>query len=205
MRAAGAAPPDRRALDLSIAEQCRLNLVRLTVDMAGEHALSVSAPALSMAPALAAYYRRVDDVSGLADAVMEQGEVAGRYDGVAMYGHRPTAQYLSSLRRRMATGAWLLVGADNAWSPVRRSGASRATRAGLCGQVRAAGFNGVRAYWVEPSLAVPRQFIPATRHAVASFEAWRGLEQPSGALRRCFVAAGWHEVLYPAIVVVATA
>lgn len=205
-RPSGRRTAERRALDLSIAEQCRLNLLRLTANLVGGRVLSVEAPGLSMSAALAAYYEQVDEVGGIGGtAAAAQADASGPYAGATLYGRRPTAADLAWLRRRIGPGGWLLIGTDNVWWPQRRSNAPSAARARLCRQVQSAGFNEVRAYWVEPSLAVPRQLIPATRPAVARFEAWRMLEQPSGVLRRRFVAAGWHEVLYPALVVVATA
>lgn len=199
-------PADRRALDLATAEQCRLNLIRLTVDMDGHRALSIEAPGLAMSPALSAYYEVVDTLAEIGDVTASaRADAPGSYSGAALYGHRPSAAVLAWLRRQISPGGWLLIGVDNAWWPRRRSDAPIASRTRLCRQVRATGFREARAYWVEPSLAVPRQLIPATLQAVRRFEAWRALEQPSGTVRRRFVAAGWHEVLYPALVVVATA
>ncbi len=75
---------------------------------------------------------------------------------------------------------------------------------GLEVAVRSAGFREVCAYWVEPSLAIPRNLIPAREVASANS---RQCEPESGVatLPMMAVAARLDAVLYPALLIVAKA
>ena len=179
---------DRRA-DLAIADECRLNVLWWHGAARGERALEIEVPLLSLTPGLAALYEQVERVPLAAlDDAASRGTLpfdSGRFDLVTLYGHCPPRDALVELRRVLSGSGTLLLAAGNRWWNGRWRG-----RAGLfpggpadlrvLKLLRAAGFAQVSAYWVEPSLHIPRNLIPVARGRARQFEAFRAREWGGG-------------------------
>ena len=203
-----------RDLDLAIADQCRLNLLWLDGRAGGERALEIEVPELRLTEALSSLYGHVDrlpcgapDVTGNAVRLPFPDRT---FDLVTLYGRRPSQAALGEIRRVLRTGGTALLATENRWwygrlREPRRPGAGRRAGPRLPGALRAAGFRDVHPYWVEPSLAIPRNLVPARADRVAAFEAIRVRERGPDAVRAMAVRAGAAAVLYPAIAIVAEA
>lgn len=198
----------RRANDLSIADQCRLNVLWLNGGARGERALEVEVADLSLQAALQSLHGRVERCAALGGASgLEHDARAGSLDLVTLYGRGPAREELAEVRRLLRPGGTALFAAQNRWWYGRRRATSHAasTMSLRCAErIRAAGFGDVRAYWVEPSLAIPRNVIPASVDRVRDFEDWRALDTGRGPARSLALAAGLHWALYPAVLFVAT-
>jgi len=203
-----------RRADLALADECRLNALWLHGSARGESALEIEVPSLPLSAALSALYRRVERLPFSTLSVPDdrcripfQG---AEFDLVTLYGTCPTSSALREIRRVIADGGTALFSAENRWwgGRLRRAARPRAGAAGDLGLRRAvldAGFETACAYWVEPSLAIPRNLIPAIRGRVRSFEAIRAREWGGDVLRSSVATLGLHGVLYPGLLVVAKA
>lgn len=203
---------ETRELDLAIADQCRLNVLWLDGRAGGARALEIAVPELRLDEALSSLYERVERVPCTAPDV---GGSAVRlpfpdrtFDLVTLYGRRPSRAALREVRRVLRSGGTALLAADNRWW----YGRLRAPQRGSAGAgprlpdaVRAAGFREVRPYWVEPSLAIPRNLVPARADRIRAFEAMRAREWGPDPKRTVALRAGLTAVLYPAILIVAEA
>lgn len=201
----------RRAGDLAIADQCRLNVLWLNGCVGGERALEIEVEGLSLHAALQSLHRCVERRATLhADAY---GPPHGRlddaaFDLVTLYGRAPTQAEPTAIRRLLRPGGAALFAAQNRWWHGRRRAALRASSTmslRSAQRIRAAGFGDVRAYWVEPSLAIPRNLIPASAERVREFEDWRAQDSGSSPARSSMLAAGLRWMMYPAVLFVATA
>jgi len=203
-----------RALDLAIADQCRINVLWLHGDPGGQRALEIAVPELSLSGALASLYRQVERL----DCASQEFPAAstrlpfqdGAFDVVTLYGRCPARELMSEVRRVLQLGGTAMLAAQNRWWHGRlRRGAPRSpgdfASLGLEEVARSVGFREVRAYWVEPSLANPRNLVPTRGHRVSEFEAMRAREWGSGVVRSMAVAARLDAVLYPALLIVAKA
>lgn len=213
--AARPVPPERgdRTADLAIADECRLNALWLHGVAGGKRALEVEVPSLSLATGLAALYSEVERVP-LSDLEGEHASrsplpyAAGSFDLVTLYGHFPHRAALLELRRVLNSEGALLLAAGNRWWNGRwRGGAGQfpgrpADLRGLkaLGEV---GFAQVCTYWVEPTLTIPRNLIPATGGRARQFEATRAREWGGGSVRSLAVNAGLQAMVYPGLLVVA--
>ena len=197
---------DLRESDARIADECRLNVLWLNGGAPGERALEIVVPGLGLTEALRATHRTVEQHSGLAMSRNGLPYSEAAFDLVTLYGRVAEPAELSECRRVLRPGGVALFAAENSgW--VGRGLACRRTHAALslrfAARIRSAGFREVRPYWVEPSLAVPRNQIPALPARVRIFEAARARETGAGLPRSVAVKAGLHQLLYPAVLFVA--
>lgn len=202
-----------RALDLAVADECRLNVLWLHGDARGERALEVVVPGLSLQGSLATLYRHVlgvpYDASG-PPALPSLPAPDASLDLVTLYGRRPSRLLLGEMHRVLRKGGTALLAAENRWwygrwrSTRKGSSASTAARR-LERAAMEAGFSEARTYWVEPSLATPRNLIPVRDDRVREFEATRAREWGAGRWRSLVLSAKLDAVLYPALTVVAKA
>ena len=199
----------RRARDLAIADQCRLNVLWLNGCSRGGRALEIDVAGLNLQAALQSLYGRVERCGSLdvdASGQRLSRDLAG-FDLVTIYGRAPTRAELTDTRRILRPGGAALFAAQNRWWYGRRRGALRAgsTMSLRCAEhIRNAGFGDVRAYWVEPSLAIPRNLIPATTGRVRDFESWRAQDSGRSLIRSSVLSVGLRWMLYPAVLFVAT-
>jgi SAM-dependent methyltransferase len=203
-----------RLADLAIANECRLNVLWWHAAARGDRALEIEVPSLTLTPGLAALYRQVERVP-LADLdeAAAHGTLpfaSGTFDLVTLYGHCPPRIALIELRRVLSSNGTLLLAAGNGWWNGRWRGGSglfpgRPANLGVLKSLRRAGFAMVSGYWVEPSLAIPRNLIPVARGRARQFEAIRAREWGGGDLRLALVSSGLAALLYPALLVVARA
>ncbi len=204
---------DRRA-DLAIADECRLNVLWWHGAARGERVLEIEVPSLSLTAGLAALYGQVERVPLAAlDDSASHGTlpfVSGRFDLVTLYGHCPPRDALVELRRVLSGSGTLLLAAGNRWWNGRWRGGAALFPGGpadlrVLKLLRAAGFAQVSAYWVEPSLHIPRNLIPVARGRARQFEAFRAREWGGGTSRSQVVNFGLQALLYPGLLVVARA
>lgn len=201
----------RRAGDLAIADQCRLNVLWLNGCARAERALEIEVAGLSLRAALRSLHHHVEHRTALDGEA--SGSQLGRFDSagfdlVTLYGRAPTRAELVEMRRLLRPDGAALFAAQNRWWHGRRRAALRAgsTMSLRCAErIRAAGFGDVRAYWVEPSLAIPRNLVPANAERVRDFEDWRAQDAGRSLVRSSMLAAGLRWVMYPAVLFVATA
>lgn len=175
----------------------------------GEHALEIEVPSLTLSGALASLYQKVTRSRlALEGGCRELAFPNATFDLVTLYGCSPSPSVLREIRRVLVDGGTALLAADNRWwggrlrraapRPVGARGDLRLRRAAL-----RAGFREARAYWVEPSLAIPRNLIPVIGDRIQTFEAMRAREWGGNVLRSFAAGVGLHGVLYPAVLIVA--
>lgn len=198
----------RRAHDLALAEECRLNLLWLHGAARRECALEVDVGGPSLSPALQCLYERVERgaVRGTELALPAESRGDAGFDLVTFYGRAPDTRLLAAARRQLRPGGALFIAAPNRWWYGGGAGvflAGGSSGAGCVRSLRANGYGDVRMYWVEPSLAIPRNLVPATERRVRDFEMMRAQDAESGAARAAVLAAGLHVMLYPAFLVLA--
>jgi SAM-dependent methyltransferase len=201
-----------RAADLAVADECRLNVLWWHYGSFGGRALEIEVPSLSLTAGLRALATQVDrlPLSALTEG-LPRGQLPfadAAFALITLYGHCPSKAGLAEVRRLLAPGGTLLLAASNWWWKGRQwSGRSRAdtapTTLAYAKTLRALGFAEVCPYWVEPSLAIPRNLIPAVGRRAQQFEAIRAREWGPSPLRAVGVAAGLSAVLYPALLFVA--
>jgi SAM-dependent methyltransferase len=200
-----------RAADLAIADECRLNVLWWHDMVGGERALEIEVPSHSLTSGLSAHYRHLDRVplsalSGSPAPRLPFGN--GLFQLVTSYGHCPSPATLIELRRVLAPGGTLLLAAGNRWWNGRwrgghQSPGSATTSMGLMRRLRRIGFAEVCPYWIEPSLAEPRNLIPALAGRARQFEAIRAREWGADTVRSLLMAAGLPSVLYPGLLFLA--
>jgi hypothetical protein len=205
MYAASSEPDARRTADLGIAAECRLNLLWLVDGLQRRRALEIEVSGSTLGNALEALFERVDRSSSSTEAlVLRHADMT--FDAVAAYGRACSKADLIEIRRVLKPGGMALLGAANR-RPQRwiKKGAYRAdcTLRTLLASAADAGFKKTRAYWVEPSLEIPRNVIPVAPDAVAAYEVMRAREFGPDRVRSFLLASGMQRLLYPAIVVVA--
>lgn len=202
-----------RYADLAIADECRLNVLWWHGAAPGERALEIESPGLTLTRGLEALYRHVARISVAEFDDFTRGRqnslVPGSFDLVTMYGHCPPRATLDELRRLLVPRGTLLVAAGNRWWSGRWRAVNvehygRTTDLRFAKSLANAGYADVCAYWVEPSLTVPRNLIPAVLGRERHFEAIRARELGGGALRSVAANAGLRGVLYPGLLFVAT-
>jgi SAM-dependent methyltransferase len=201
-----------RAADLAVADECRLNILWWHGGSFGGRALEIEVPSLSLTAGLRALTTQVDrlPLSALTEG-SPRGPLPfddGAFGLITLYGQCPSKAGLAEFRRLLAPGGTLLLAASNRWWKGRQwSGRSRAdpaqTTLAYAKALRALGFAEVCPYWVEPSLAIPRNLIPAAGRRAQQFEAIRAREWGPSPLRALAAAAGLSAVLYPALLFVA--
>jgi SAM-dependent methyltransferase len=200
------------AADLAIADECRLNILWWHGGSRGARALEIEVPSLSLSAGLRALATQVDRLP--LTALLEgspRGPLPfadGMFGLVTLYGHCLPKASLAELRRLLAPGGTLLVAAPNRWwKGHRHSGRTRAdpavTTLAFAKSLREVGFAEVCPYWVEPSLAIPRNLIPAVGGRARQFEAIRAREWGPSPLRSLAAGVGLSAVLYPALLFVA--
>jgi SAM-dependent methyltransferase len=211
---AGPSLQDDRGVDLSIADECRLNVLWWHGSARGERALEVEVPSLSLTDGLKALYGQVDRVSlSELDALTSRSRLpfaTGSFDLVTLYGHFPNRAALLELRRVLSSDGALLLAAGNRWWNGRWRGRTgtfpgRPTDLRGVSALGVAGFAHICPYWVEPTLALPRNLIPVARDRARQFEAFRAREWGGGTVRSMVVDLGFQSILYPGLVVVAKA
>lgn len=205
------ARPSRRA-DLAIADECRLNVLWWHDVPRGARALEIEVPGLAMTSGLAALYGEVERIPVVALDDSQQTRFMpfddGRFDLVTLYGHCPSAAALREIRRVLGADGTLLLAAGNRWWNGRWRGA-RAEHHGrladrrLVHQIRGAGFDEVFPYWIEPSLALPRTFVPAVQERAAQFESIRAREWGADTARSAAVKLRLPDLVYPSLLFVA--
>jgi SAM-dependent methyltransferase len=198
-----------RKTDLAIADQCRLNVLWFNQCSLGERALEIEVGELRLEHGLRALYREVTCAvwpnGGSADRPEPLPFADASFDLVTSYGLAPSRAHLREMRRLVTAGGTVLLGCPNRWWRGRMRNSRVAAGPRLATDIVAAGFREARMYWVEPSLAVPRDLIPARPGRVRAFEAARARETGHRIARWLIVAAGLHRVLYPALLFVAKA
>lgn len=203
-----------RAADLTIADQCRLNVLWLHGVWPCDRALSIDVPHYTLGDALESFSRQVErmPVNWLSTrGLSEQSNFPKEhFDLVTLYGHAPELAALVELRRLLRPGGLALIAADNRWwlgrLRFRRSKGARLNGLGeLARTVRRAGFREGCSYWVEPSLAAPRTLIPDEGDRVGDAEAMRAREWGRDRLRSAVLAMGLPGLLFPAVLIVAKA
>ena len=158
-------------------------------------------PSLSLTPGLAALYRQVERVPVAAlDDAAAHGTLpfaSGTFDLVTLYGHCPPRIALIELRRVLSRqwhaaagrGQWLVERALAWWV---RTLPGRPANLSVLKSLRRAGFAKVSGYWVEPSLAIPRNLIPVARGRARQFEAIRAREWGGGTFDWHSSARAWR-------------
>jgi SAM-dependent methyltransferase len=198
-----------RKSDLAIADQCRLNVLWLNGCAPGDRALEIGVKGLRLDEGLRALYRDVTCIMWPGGGSEERPEhlpfADASFDLVTLYGLVPSAAHLRELRRLLKAGGTALLGCQNRWWRGRLRSSTVAVGPRLASDIIAAGFREARMYWVEPSLAIPRELIPARFDRVSAFESARARETGHRVARSLIVAAGLHRVLYPALLFVAKA
>lgn len=200
------------AADLAIADECRLNILWWHGGSLGGRALEIEVPSLSLTAGLRALTAQADrlPLSALAEGSprVTLPFADGAFGLITLYGHCPSKSGVAELRRLLAPGGTLLLAASNWWWKGRQwSGRFRAEPAdatlAYAKSLREVGFAEVCPYWVEPSLAIPRNLIPADGSRARQFEEIRAREWGPSPLRSLAAAAGLSAVLYPALLFVA--
>ncbi|MFH1765281.1 MAG: hypothetical protein ABIF09_13920 [Gemmatimonadota bacterium] len=203
-----------RLVDLEIADESRLNLLWIEGFIKGGSALEISVPGLPLRPALEALFDKVthipassENVSGRACRIPAPNQT---FDLVTLYGRRPSLPTLREILRVLRPSGVLYLAVRNRWwyGRVRVANPHPGSR-GLFGgprlvrTVRAVGFSVVRQYYLDPSLATPRDFIPAHRPSLATRELTLRKEGETGPMRRAFVQLGLFGFLYPGRLILA--
>jgi len=197
----------RRAEDLAIADQCRLNVLWLNGCACCQRVLEIEVADLSLGAALQSLYGRVERCGGLNTDEGSSPFAGASFDLVTLYGRTPERGELTAMRRLLRPGGAAVFAAQNRWWYGRRRTASRAASTMSlrdAGRILDAGFSDVRTYWVEPSLAIPRNLIPATADRVRDFEELQAQDSERSPNRSLALAAGIRWALYPAVLFVAT-
>lgn len=198
-----------RKFDLAIADQCRLNVLWLHESAHCERALEIEVEGLRVGDGLRALYREVSCIpwpKGVSAARAEPLPFAdASFDLVTLYGRVPSHDLLRDVRRLLRADGSALLACPNRWWRGRISSSTAAGGPRVATDAIAAGFREVRTYWVEPSLAIPRELIPARPDRVRAFEAARARESGRHLARSLIVAAGLHRLLYPAQLFIAKA
>ena len=203
-----------READLDLADHCRLNILWFHRALQGARALEISVASLPLSAALAATFGQVENLpSSALDFAAERPGIPfedAAFDLVTLYGRGPSFEALQEIRRVLRPGGCLLLAAENRWWAEQLVGSSwyrsqAVSRRQLERAVAQAGFRERCSYWVEPSLATPRNVIPVRSDRVRSVEAMRRRDTGQSRARSFAVASGLHGLLYPAVLIVAKA
>jgi SAM-dependent methyltransferase len=205
---------ERREIDLTLAEQCRVNVLWLVGCTQRRAALEIAVPSLPLREGLLAMYGSVEQVPAARfDDVREAIRLPfadASFDLVTLYGRRPSRQLLREMHRVLCSGGTALLAFENRFWRGRLGRERSGSKAGF-GPLApersaiAAGFRDVRKFWIEPSLASPRCLVPARYRSVTAFERIRAGEHGSGRLRSVAANLGLQGALYPAALMVAEA
>lgn len=197
----------RRKTDLEIADQCRLNVLWLNGCARGERALEIEVDGLRLEAGLRALYREVTCTEWPKGKLLAQpGPLPfadASFDLVTLYGRAASQGQLREVRRLLKEGGSALLACPNRWWRGRIRISTVAAGPDFATDIIAAGFREVRTYWVEPSLRIPRELVPARSDRVRAFEAVRARETGRRLARSLIVAAGLHRALYPALLFIA--
>jgi SAM-dependent methyltransferase len=204
---------DVRAIDLALADECRLNVLWLAGVVPGGRALEVTMPtSLGVTRALASLFTEVEQVSALA---LESGSdrddlpfADQSFDLACLYGRCPSLAALRRIRRMLRTDGLVLLAFNNRlWKGnLIRARASNDQTLGPASIGRLlidAGFSDIRGYWAEPSLEQPRYMVPMRSQCVRAYERIRARESGGNQWRLAAALCGIQAMLYPVVLLIA--
>jgi SAM-dependent methyltransferase len=184
--------------------------------LGGRAALEIAIPGLEIGRALGALYDRVETVpfpmKRTSGPTWELSFPDGSFDLVTLYGRSASLSFLAEIHRVLGKSGCLFIGVPNRWWYGRlrtvwvSEGRVPVAGPGLAKKVRTAGFAEVRSYLVGPSLAKPREVVPARK---AALQVFRRIQRSTGAGRtlRAGIASRLNciDLLFPARMFVAIA
>lgn len=201
-------------IDSEPAEESCLNPLWIEVLPGGEAALEIPGSGVKLGPALRALFRRVEELpaeSWGGPAATTRIPFQDRtFDLVTLYGKRPSTRALGEIVRVLKPSGVLYLAAWNRWWFGRFRKACPRLDSGrvyagprLAGLVRSAGFSVVRQYYVDPSLAQPRDILPAYGPSLRAHEILRWREGEAGRLRVSLACLRMSWLLYSGRIIVA--